>query len=205
MKLLSLYIIHEDGRCLYDANFVPNPPPSQLVTGLLTAMQNFVEEMTGSYVSHFSAAGYTFIQKPVGPIYIVVAISDEFPFDQQIELTELGINFLKRYGEYLENWNGDMSMFYEFETITREILKVEKIKERIDPQTPLNALTLLELPEELQDVAKFLLEKKEVIPTEYAKSRSISVDKSIELFERLVKRGNIGRILKETEPTYFII
>lgn len=205
MKLLSLYIIHEDGRCLYDANFVPNPPPSQLVTGLLTAMQNFVQEMTGSYVNHFSAAGYTFVSEPIGPISIVMALADEFLLSENLPLTELGINFLKYFGDKLEDWTGDMSDFSSFDDILAEILKIEKVKERIEPKNPLNALTLMSLPENLQEVARYVLEKREASPHEFAKSKNFSENEAIEKFEELLSMGHIGRLVKDDTPVYFVL
>ncbi len=205
MKLLSLYIIHEDGRCLYDANFVPNPPPSQLVTGLLTAMQNFVQEMTGSYVNHFSAAGYTFVNEPIGPISIVMALADEFLISENLPLTELGVNFLKHYGDKLENWSGDMSVFAKFDKILAEILHIEKIKERIEPKNPLNALTLISLPETLQETAKFVLERREASPKDLATQQGLSENEAVQRLEELLNRGHGGRLVKDDVPLYFVV
>ncbi len=201
MKLLSFYIINEDGRCIYDFNFVPDPPPSQLITGLLTAMQNFVQEMTGGYVNHFSAGGYTFVIQPTGPLMVVVALGDEFSIGENIPLTEIGIMFLKQFGERIEKWKGDMDEFAEFETTLRSMLRMEEVTHKIEPTNPLNAMTLIQLPEELQRYAKVILEK-----------RNLSVEemkREIENFdpakaEELVQKGHIGKLIKDHHIVYFI-
>ena len=73
----------------------------------------------------------------------------------------MGIRFLNRFGDKVENWKGRVSEFEDFEIDVKDILGSSRIQQRVDPKTPMTSLTLLALDPDLQKVAQAIKEKEQ--------------------------------------------
>jgi hypothetical protein len=192
----------DDGRYLYHQSFTPQGPPISLMTGLLTAMQSFVREVTGSYPTVLSAGGFAFHLEKIGPLTIVLTCSDERKPLQN--LSRLGMRFINKFGEKVEDWRGNPSEFTNFKNDIEDILGPETVRKHVLPTNPLNSLVLLSLESEFQDVAKAIIQHGEATPIDLVEITSLSeYDIKLKL-EQLVSLGHVGRIDKNEEFVYFI-
>lgn len=203
MRLYAVYVINDNGLCLFNQAFTAVAPPYNLITGLLTAMQNFVFEVTGSYPTDLSAGGFTFHMEKYGPLTVVLSTSNE---KQPIpRLNQLGVRFLQRFGDKIEGWKGRVSEFTGFTEDVKDILGDFEIQKRVDPKNPLTALALLSLDSDLQDVAKALIQVGEASSTELSKLAGKNEYITRLHCEELVKLGHVGRIHKsDDEFVYFV-
>ena len=197
MRIFAVYVINENGLCLYNQSFTAEAPPYSLITGLLTAMQNFVLEVTGSYPTDLSAGTFTFHMEKWGPLTIVLTTSNQkVPIPT---LSDLGIRFLNRFGDKVENWKGRVSEFEDFEIDVKDILGSSRIQQRVDPKTPMTSLALLSLDPDLQKVAQAIIQVGEasshVLATETNQNEYVTRLQC----EELVKMGHLGRIYSDDE------
>ncbi|MHA2029396.1 MAG: hypothetical protein ACW99A_06270 [Candidatus Kariarchaeaceae archaeon] len=192
MRIFSVYVINDNGLCLYNRSFTAEAPPYSLITGLLTAMQNFVLEVTGSYPTDLSAGGFTFHMEKYGPLTIVLTTQNQkVPIPT---LSDLGYRFLNRFGEKVENWKGRVSEFEEFDADIEDILGTSRIQKRVDPKQPLTSLALLSLNPDLQNVAQAIIQIGEASSYRLAQLSGQNEYVTRLQCEELVKLGHLGRI-----------
>lgn len=197
MRIFAVYVINENGLCLYHQSFTADAPPYSLITGLLTAMQNFVLEVTGSYPTDLSAGGFTFHMEKYGPLTIVLTTSNQkTPIPT---LGDLGIRFLSRFGEKVEKWKGKVSDFQSFDSDIKDILGESQIQPRLDPKSPLTALVLLSIHPDLQDVAQAIIRITEASSHEISKLTGQNEYITRLQCEELVKLGHVGRIHSDVD------
>jgi hypothetical protein len=196
--------MNDDGRCIYNRYFTPAAPPKNLVTGMLTALQGFVRELTGEFPSILGTEGdhpFTFYFQKRGPVTIVLAISDKI--SQPTEINEIGLRFLRNYGADIENWKGQDDYFEAFTEDLIDLLGEDRTSRRVDPKNPINAFTLLSLDVSLQNIAKELINLKETTSQELAERLGLSEYPLRMQLEELVELGHLGRYFSKDGYTYF--
>ncbi len=202
MRIYSVFVMLDDGRYLYHQSFTADAPPISLMSGLLTAMQSFVMEVTGSYPTILSGGGFAFHLEKIGPLTFVLTCSEERK--PLRSLSNIGMRFINKFGSKVENWIGNPDAFINFKKDIEDILGKETVQTHIYPTKPLNSLVLLSLSPEMQEISKALIEKRESTPSDLAKSIDVSVyDIKIQL-EQLLSMGHVGRTERETDFLYFI-
>jgi hypothetical protein len=201
MRIYSIYVMLNDGRCIFDQSFTPEAPPKNLITGMLTALQSFVREVTGTYPTHLVAGDFSFHFEKRGPLTVVLTTS--YKPETLDELNQISLRFLKKYGNKIETWKGDVASFEDFSDDIEDILGPQSSQTRIDPVEPLNPFLLLEIPAELQDIAKGLIQEREASSEAMTHYTGLSEFLTRLKLEKLVKMGHIGRYNREDEYIYF--
>ena len=198
----AIYIIIEDGRCAYFKPFSDNAPPPDLVSALLTAMQGFVKEVTGSHFTELTAGPFSFTSERVGPFSVVIVSNKS---EIAIEKAKyLSLRFIKRFRMDIENWSGNTIDFETFDEDIQEIIgKVDTI--RIDPSVPLDAISLLSLRPQLQSVSKALLTKGALTLPQVIELTGISPIQAENQLEELLLMGHVGKYKKEGQLYYFVV
>lgn len=207
MSIFSIYVISEDGRCIYNQDLIPNHPPTQLVTGLLTAVQDFVMEVTGDHMQNLTAGGYTFVFEKFGPITIAVSTSSNIgeKITTMFNIRKIGLRFMKKYGEMLDRWQGDLSVFYSFEEDIRELLGEKNvIMKEAYPSKVLTPITLMSINKELQLTGRSLLQMGKGSPEDVAQVTGKTLYETTRDLESLVNLGHIGRFVHDEVIIYFV-
>lgn len=116
-KLLQdIWIIEDSGIVLFHRVFDEKVDVT-LFGGLLTALNSFAEEIASGGLSNFELAGKRFyILKKKNYLFIANA-SNKYNFKKvKIELDGVMQKFFELYSNILlNNWNGDTSLFSNFE------------------------------------------------------------------------------------------
>jgi len=191
----------EDGRCIFNAYFTPTAPPKNLITGMFTALQGFVMELTGKYPTILSTDDFTFYFQKRGPITIVLNTSETIK--QPNQLSEIGLRFLQQFGNEVEKWKGDEAHFSRFSEELVDLLGVEQTTKRIDPEKPLSPMGLLHLDPKYQALIKELISRKQATSKELAETLQRNEYHLRLDLEELVEMGFIGRIYLVEEYHYF--
>lgn len=201
MKVYSCYVVMDNGACLFERSFTPMPEAS-LISGMLTAMQSFIQEISGTYAKKLSAGDFVFHLEKIGKISIVLSTdSDNRPIEQ---MTQLRTRFMNKYGSYLDSWSGTVHQFQPFKEDVDEILDSYGLVERVDPKKPLNAFVLISLKPELQKIAKVLIMKKKMTAHEMAAESEFTPYQCYNYLEELVNLGHVGRTQQDDDYTYFV-
>ncbi len=207
MSIAAIYVLLEDGRCIFNHNLVPSPPPYLLVTGLLAALQDFVHEVSNSYIKNFSAGDYTFYCEKRGYIQVVIASTTHLEDKSHIEfnLLQITLRFINKYGELLEDWEGDTVIFDSFIGDLEEILGKDNLLMRESvPTDPLTSLTLVRLNRDLQKTAQALLQIQKGTVVDISKISERTVYQTQGDLDKLVDLGHIGRYNANGKWVYFI-
>ncbi|MHA2251282.1 MAG: winged helix-turn-helix domain-containing protein [Candidatus Kariarchaeaceae archaeon] len=200
-RVHSVYIIVEDGRCAYDKAFSELAPSPHLVSAMLTAMQVFIKEVTGSYFSEISAGPFSFISEKAGPFSVVLVSTKS---EEAIEKAKyLTLRFIRRFKSSIEDWSGETIDFQDFDEDV-EIVFGPQNDVRVDPKKPLDAIALIQLKHELQEIAKYLLQKEEKTVDEIAEELSLSKYVVFDQINELYDLGYIGRFEKDSNLVYFV-
>ena len=202
IRIHAVYVIAEDGRTAYYRAFSNQAPTPHLVSAMLTAMQVFIKEVTGSYFTEVHAGPFSFVSEKAGPFSVVIVSEKSHKSLDRAKF--LTLRFIRKYRSAIENWTGQTVEFADFDEDVEEVFgKLDDI--RIDPINPLDVMTLLTIHEKYQPVVKYLLTKGEVsldhIAIEFEDDRFILHG----YLEELVKLGHVGRFIKEGNFWYFVV
>lgn len=203
MRPHAVYIIAEDGRNAFCKRFSTIAPDEDLISAMIVAMQNFIKEVTGTYFSELTAGPIQFSAQKAGPFYVVLVSTRSEKALEQVK--HLGILFMRRYKTLIENWKGETIDFEGFNEDIEEVIGVDPEDLRIDPKNPLDAKTLIFLEQELQQVAKYLIRKKEATIGRLVSDLGIKTEDAIKSVETLFERGHIGKEKVEGVTKYFVI
>lgn len=199
-KKYAFYIYVRGGTCLFSIEFSPMPQ-SALITAMLSAMQAFINEISGDQAKKLSTGGFVFHMESMKEISLVIATSSE---ERPPELAELRTVFLHKFGSQIGNFTGDTSLFLDFEEDVLKILQFDKLAERIEPTNKLNAYSLLQIRPELQAIAKEAVLKKETRVIELSKILDRSHLIVQMQLEELFDLGFLGKYYDKGEIVYFL-
>jgi len=129
----AVYIIHQvSGVCVLYNKYGTIEFNEDLIAGFLTALKDFSKEVTGGkgHIKVLDMVIYNIHLVFKGGI-LIAAASDKRDSKEiaQNKLELLLDEFLKRYGEALESWSGDVRVFRDFNNFVDEILQKGKIAE----------------------------------------------------------------------------
>jgi hypothetical protein len=201
MRIHAIYVMIHDGRCIFNYPISPTAPPPQLVTGMLSALEIFVQEITGDFPNYLQTGALAFYLNRTGPITIVLTTSKDTIIKN--ELSDLSLRFMQKFSKKLSSWSGNALMFNDFRTDVVEILGEKPVAERINPVDPLSAFKLLELPEKLVDVAKALIQIKEGTAVDVMEINGKTEYMNTIRLEELVRLGHVGRYIQKDMYYYF--
>ncbi len=203
MRPHAVYIIAEDGRNAFSKRFSTIAPDEDLVSAMIVAMQNFIKEVTGTYFSELTAGPIQFSAERAGPFYVVLVSTRSTKAIEKVK--HLGILFMRRYKTLIENWKGETIDFEGFNEDIDEVIGHDPQDLRIDPRNPLDAKTLIFLEPELQDIAKYLLRKKETTIGNIASDLNLDTESVLRVVETLFERGHVGKEKIGGTTKYFVV
>ena len=123
----DLWILSDGGIVLFSRVFNPKVN-EQLFGALMTALNTFASELSSGGLSSFELSSIRFtIMKHDRLMF--VCNSDKKVKEKHVidELKRISERFFENYYDYMENWDGDLGLFEEFEDHIEDSLE-ETIK-----------------------------------------------------------------------------
>jgi hypothetical protein len=178
-------------------------PESALITAMISAMQAFIREVSGTQAKKLSTGhGFVFHIEKVGRISIVVATDeDDRPTEQ---LTNLRTRFLHKFGGKVDTFRGVTDDFDAFIEDVREIFEIKGTEKRVEPSKQLNSFALIQIKPELQKAARAMVMKKEAGILELKEELETTPFRTRELLEELLELGYIGRYFDGEKIVYYL-
>ena len=120
-KIHYLWIINENGTCLFSAKFMMGKAfPDAIFTGLILGMSVMMKEVTGRELEQITFQDLALNLQEIPPI-LCVAISDQG--EEILPLVKtLGQEFKKQFISYLGKAGIDLNVFNSFEHDARKII-----------------------------------------------------------------------------------
>lgn len=113
--LRDLWILNSSGVTMYSRVYNPKVN-EQLFGALMSAINQFAERVAEGGISSFELSDKKFtIEKKEDLLFIANAASDEKDKKVKKELSNISDKFLELYSDQLKNWDGDVSIFSDFE------------------------------------------------------------------------------------------
>ncbi|MEM1658215.1 MAG: hypothetical protein QXK94_04190 [Candidatus Jordarchaeales archaeon] len=116
----NVYIMRRSGECLVSRKYGSLEADDDLVTGFLSAILNFSEQIDGERVESIIMGNKKFVYTIMNDVIFIAYADKEDSVKESLEL--LGQRFLEKYGDALKNWSGDKSIFEDFTSTMDEIL-----------------------------------------------------------------------------------
>lgn len=128
----SVYVIRRTGECLFSRVYDKNGIDEALISGFLSALQSFINEISGDYVRTLKTGNVKFVYNLLDDLIFVFCVDleeDEEKLRKKINLTQSV--FVRRFGSIIEGWNGQTSIFESFnvtvDDIVTDLVKVSVI------------------------------------------------------------------------------
>lgn len=120
-KIHYLWVINENGTCLFSARFMMGKAfPDAIFTGLILGMVVMMKEVTGRELEQITFQDLTLSLQEIPPI-LCVAISDQN--EKILPLVKLlGEEFKKQFTTYLDKAGIDLNVFNSFEHDAKRII-----------------------------------------------------------------------------------
>ncbi len=116
----NVYIMRKSGECLISRKYGSLEADDDLVTGFLSAILNFGEQIDGERVESIVMGNKKFVYTSIDDL-IFIAYADKDDLVKE-SLEHIGQRFMEKYGEALRDWRGDKSMFEDFMNVMDTIL-----------------------------------------------------------------------------------
>ena len=207
MIIYAVYVITEAGALMFSDSFQnqKNMKDLDLVSGLLTALRMFANEVTDADVKAFQVEGLTYHFQSFDIFYVVLVTSSlEGP---QKYLHELGLRFMKKFGEIFLTSKDialDYSCFNSFQGDVREVLgSIVDVTSSIKPTKKLTTAEIFNLPIETQKVALAILEIEQGTLEDISKEVKLDDSNTKNLLENLITIGFIGQKTSNNKTVYF--
>lgn len=204
MIIYAVYIIKKDGVTLLSQHFQSKDelPNDLLLGGLLGAIQTFTAETLGDETRTIQVEGLAYHIRSFG--FYTVALVTDLNKEPNDLIQELGLRFMRMYGEEMLSDTGRVDKFYPFKDTIKEIIgKSVDESGSIRPSKMLNTKEIFELKSELKPVALAMISLGEGTLTEIAKECDINVLELDKLISELQTQGFIGKKKRENEIVYF--
>ncbi len=199
----AVYIIDEGGICIYCRLYDERFGDPQLISGLITALCQFSKEAIGGNLQ-FMRSGEQYVIIKEFDIINTMIIADEFDEVDSELMESISFQLIRKYAAELKNGN-DILNLNEFDSVMDQLIPIEKTAlHSIQPTEPLDALSVIDLPEELKDVALLIIRERSLTPDEAALHFENNVRQIKEKLDRLVYLGFVGVRFDSSEPTYFV-
>lgn len=200
----AIYILIEGGVCIYSRVYDSELADPFLMTSFISAISNFSKEAMGDELRGIESNGRFIFVADHDQIFTVVVADD--PNEISASLIEnIGFNFLGKFANMLQESDIEFTMFDSFDEVLDNIIPPQLSSGAIiDPQEPLDALTVIALPLDLKDIALLLIRERRLTPPHAARELSITESIAIERLEELVKLGKAGRKDVGRHPLYFV-
>lgn len=204
MIIYAVYIIKKDGITLLSEHFQSEDelPNNLLLGGLLGAIQTFSKETLGEEMKTIESEGLAYHIRSFG-LYLIALITDLNKEPDDL-IQELGLRFMKMYGEEMLGNTSRIDRFYPFKNIIREILgKSFDETNSLKPSKVLNTKEIFELSGELKPVALALISLGEATIDEIANESNLDEIETEQRLTQLQVKGYIGKKERNNQIFYF--
>jgi len=120
MKMISkIFILAPGGLlCYYKCLTGKNVIEEDLIGGFLTAISNFAKELKGGEIRNINFRNFNFIYSydtEFGYMFVIVIDIEDLEEEGRVKLEFMKSEFIKRYKQFLKDWNGNTSIFEQFD------------------------------------------------------------------------------------------
>ncbi len=122
----GLYVIYDDGRGVYDYEFIQGGlQDAGLISGMFTAISSFIKETTRStqWLKTIDHGDISILIDYGEFVFGALFIKGSQNSDIRDQLKEFVDKFEEKHGEVLNNWNGYLTPFRESHRLVEEIFK----------------------------------------------------------------------------------
>ncbi|TXT54664.1 MAG: hypothetical protein BAJATHORv1_60161 [Candidatus Thorarchaeota archaeon] len=202
--LRSIFIFNEGGVSLYDKAYVGTHPDPTLVSGFLTAISGFSLEVIGKRITYVKIDTIHIHIFHMSPIQ-VMAITDKDKDISRNLLREIALLFIGRFSDKILKAGHSSETFQSFNDILEEIFGATQTKMKELPIIEsLDGISILSLPRDLQNVAKYISLKGHVTPRGVGAHLNISIETAREKLEQLAKMKKVYTRNEGAETIYTI-
>jgi hypothetical protein len=135
--------------------------------------------------------------------FMVVIVTDADSTPAKI-LDSIGWRFMRQFGEELDRWTGNQTMFEGFrKTISSIVSKHIDEMRAVDPNKRLDTAAIFELPKELQSTALVITSLEKATSQEIADEVSHDVETVEKYLDQLQTEGYIGVRDEDGKTLYF--
>lgn len=187
----AVFILTEGGILLYSKTFDSSETDPFMVSSFMSAISSFSREAVGNQLQGIEADDryiFHFTQNPV----TVVVLADHRREIPGRTLEQIALSFISKFAGDIRNGDYNSDQFSEFDEALEDILPrkltIHDSPSKIDP---LDGLSIVELPTELQNVAKLVLRENEISPEQVAKTLRVDLVTATEQLDTLVELGKI--------------
>ncbi|MFX1537698.1 MAG: hypothetical protein ACFFDI_26170 [Promethearchaeota archaeon] len=203
-KIVGIYILQKNGRSLFSKSLRKNIPKPELIGKFLSAIGSFAKEMTGGTVRTFEVGGMTFHFKDFRLFYVVIGADPIPTIDAMLE--KIGLAFLQKYGEEIQESDISDKKFDSFEDQVQNVLNEFGVEDPDvkTPTKPLDALSVAMLSDSIRKSAFAALTLRKFTVEEIAEETERDIELERENLKILLKEGYIGLQKKNSQKIYFI-
>lgn len=119
----SVYVIRRTGECLFSRVYDKNGVDEALISGFLSALQSFINEISGDYIRTLQTGNVKFVYNLMDDLIFVFCVDLEDDEEKLRKKINLAQNvFLKRFGNLIGDWNGQTGIFDSFNSTVDDIV-----------------------------------------------------------------------------------
>lgn len=207
MIIYAVYIIKNDGRPILSEYFQSEDelPSDVLLGGLVTALKGFTTEVLQHDMNTIEVEGVAYHIRSFGFYNVVLVTNLKKEPDDIIQ--EVGLQFMKQYGEDMLDKSIRVDKFYPFKKIIKDIVGVHSFDESnsIKPAKMLNTEEIFNLPNELQQVALTMLSIRDGNLEEIKEECDNKIIQLESKLEKLKTLGYLGTKSVNNETRFFCI
>ena len=197
-KVYALFIVSREGLPLFSKNFDPERVNTDLITSFLTAIRDFVGEISPDATRGLrliEAHGFSILIEPGDLVFGALMTDREDPLLREC-LRILVRQFERQFSDVLPSWSGgDVSVFESFSDPCDRVLSVIALSSYHVPKLGGWAEGDITVPEELWAVMRHIDGRSTV--AELAKRAGLSLEETIERVKKLAELGVIEVDVRE--------
>ncbi|MHA1344327.1 MAG: GTPase domain-containing protein, partial [Promethearchaeota archaeon] len=202
----KIFIIAAGGKLCYSKDFLgKNSFDNDLVSGFLSAFSDFAIELTAGEIKSLNFHNFNFVYEYDAVskcMFVLVIDADDIEEEARAKIDLLKNEFLKRYGNELEHWTGNISIFKKFDEFTESNVfippKILIIGERGVGKSTIMKLfpgeLIIRVTEDLEEIIEKTINVSGLKSVKQFVMREIEMEEILnrpKLYERLLKSANI--------------
>ncbi|MFX1298601.1 MAG: hypothetical protein ACFFD2_27550 [Promethearchaeota archaeon] len=140
--IYGVWIIHKDGKCLIFREYEKLNINEQLFSGFLVAILSFSKEISNRQLKNISLEDLTLYYENIEEkdiVFVIAADSKEGEAKIRDKIGLIEEVFFLEFGDILPDWNGNLTIFGEFDTKIDEIVQSKGHKVRLPELHLINA------------------------------------------------------------------
>lgn len=205
MIIYAVYILKNNGTVLVSEYYQSesNLPELSLMGSLITSLKGFTSKALQNDMKTIESQGLVFHVRSFGSFSVIVVTNlSKAPTDV---IQEIGLSFLKDYGEDLLETETGSKTYDSFQKTLKNIIAFYTFDETnsLMPFRSLSPQEIFDLPAELQQVALTVLSMGEGTIEQIKEEIKVNISNLAERLEKLQKLGYLGKKVTVTNTIFF--